>query len=139
VTAAEAVRLEQCALGVDLCLGNAAEQMRAHVVRLGRWHVVGVAADVEVVLILGELIPVHDPGEAGNVLESVVAADDLFNVLGVEMVLSSALVVLMIGVDEEHLATPLPRLGPSRPKHEDAGGDARAVEQIRREPDDRIE
>ena len=44
--------LNSAALACHLGLGHAAHQMRAHVVRLGRRRVVGVAADVEVVVVV---------------------------------------------------------------------------------------
>jgi hypothetical protein len=62
-------------LGLHLGLGHAAEQVRAHVVRLGWRRVVGVAADVEVVIVLAQR-GVADtmalkPGDVGEGVEGV--------------------------------------------------------------------
>ena len=56
------------------------------VVRLRRWGVVGVPADVEVVVVLLQLLAGHDPGVAGDVLERLVGVYDLLDVLRKEVV-----------------------------------------------------
>ncbi|MNJ32564.1 hypothetical protein D3C77_272310 [compost metagenome] len=42
---------EQFGFVSHLCLGDAADQMGTYVVRLGQWRVVGITADVEVVVV----------------------------------------------------------------------------------------
>ena len=86
-----------------------------------------------------QLLAADDAGEAADVLECLVGADDLLDVLGHEVVLRPALAVLAVGVDEQHLARALGGLGPWCAQHEDAGRDAGAVEEVRAEADDRLE
>lgn len=52
----EAVGVEERALRLDLGIGDAAEEVRSDVVGLGRRRVVGVPADVEVVVVLAQLL-----------------------------------------------------------------------------------
>ena len=80
-----------------------------------------------------------DGGVAGDVGEGVVRRHDLLDVLGEEVVLRAPCSELGVGVDEEHLAATLRRLRSLRSQHEDAGGDAGAVEEVGRQADDRVE
>ena len=67
-------------------------EVGSDVVGFGRWGVVGVAADVAVEVVLGQLVGGDDFGEAVDVGEVAVGGDDLLFVLGAEVVLGSALV-----------------------------------------------
>ena len=141
----EAERIEQRVLGCHFGHRHAAEQVGAHVVRLGRRRVVHVAADVEIEVVgcTGDFRERHDAGVAGNVLVAVEGGYDLLDVLRAQVVLRAAGMELGVGVDEEHLASAFCGLvrvrrlaGEVRPHHKDAGRDARAVEQILRQADD---
>ena len=86
------------------------------------------------------------PGVAGHVLEAVEGGDDLLDVLGTQVVLRAAGVELGVGIDEEHLAAAVCGLvrvrrlaGEVRTHHQDAGRDAGAVEQVRRQADDGLD
>ena len=135
----EAVGGEQLGLGRHLRLGHPAQQVGPHVLGLGRRGVVGIAADVEVVVVLGQLGVGHHGGERGDVGEPLVGVDDLLDVLGLQVVLRPAGPVLGVGVDEEHLALALGWLCALGPQHQDAGGDAGAVEEVGGQADDGVE
>lgn len=78
----QAVGPEQSSFVGHLGLGNAAHQMGAHVVRLGRWGIVGVATDVEVVVVGFERGVVDDGREAVDGAKFVEGGDDFLDVLG---------------------------------------------------------
>ena len=130
---------EQVGLGFDLGLGHPAEHVRPHIMGLGRRSVVGVAADVQVVVVLRQRLVGDHGSEAGDVGVPLVGVDDLLDVLGVEVVLGPARPQLGVGVDEHDLALPLSGFTALGPQDEHAGGDARAVEQVGGEPDDGVE
>ena len=69
VVGSEPVGGEQIRLRAHFALRDAAVQVGAHVLGLGGRGVVGVAADVEVVVVLAQLLAGHDAGVAGDVLE----------------------------------------------------------------------
>ena len=82
----EAQCLEQRTLRFHFGNGNAAQQMRAHVVGLGRRRVVHVATDVEVPIVhrAADLLERHSPRVAGNILEAVVGGNDLLECSGLK-------------------------------------------------------
>ena len=65
----EAVGVEEVALVSNLGLWDTAEEVGADILGLRRRSVVGVAADVAVVVVLCEFGVAYDAGEAGDVLE----------------------------------------------------------------------
>ena len=69
----------------------------------------------------------------------LVGVDDLLDVLGAQVVLRLALAVFAVGVDEQHMPCRSRRLRLPCPEHQDAGGDAGAVEQVRRQADDGLQ
>ena len=122
-----------------LGLRDSSQQVRPYVVRFGRRGVIGVAADVEVVVFLRQFVVTYHGGEAGDVLVAIVGADDLLDMLGVQVILRPAFPVFGVSIDEEHLATPLGGLGVFGSNHKDAGGDARAIEDVGGHADDGVE
>ena len=133
------MRGEQGSFGVDLSPGHAAVQVGADILRFGRGRVVGVAADVEVVVVGCQFLAGDDGGVAGDVGERPVGGDDLLGVLGEQVVLRPPGRELGVGVDEQHLPGPFRRLGARGAQHQDAGGDAGAVEQVGGQADDRLD
>lgn len=131
--------VEERPLRLHLGLGDSPMQVRTHVVRLWRWRIVRIAPDIEIIFVLPEFLPAHHPREPGHVPEHLPGADDLLDVLRHEVILCPTFGVLTIGVDEEHLSTPCPRLRSLRTQDEDAGRDARPIEQVRPQPDHRVE
>ena len=87
----------------------------------------------------GDLLEVRDVGEALDLLVGAERLDDLRGVLLFEQVLrlAGAEVAGLVRVDEQHLAAPLRRLVlvEDADRHRDAG----AVEEVGRQPDDRLE
>ena len=131
--------LQQVRGVVDLGHGHAAVEVGPHVLGLGRWGAVGVAADVAVEVVIGKLFDGDDSGEAVDVGEAAVGGGDLLLVAGAQVVLSPALAVVAVGVDEQHPAPPLRRFGALGPQDQNGGGDAGAVEQVRAQADDGVE
>ena len=122
--------------GVDLRQRHPAVQMRPHVMRLRRRRVVHIAADVAVVALFLDLAHWHPPCIARNVPARPVGMHHLVDVLRPQVVLRLALAVLAVGVDEQHrVARRVPRLV----QHQDARRNARAVEQVARQPDHRLQ
>lgn len=70
---------------------------------------------------------------SGPPLSILVGPDDLLDVVFGEEVLPFALHKLLSGVDEEHVVELLALL-----QDKDADGDPGRIEQVRREPDDRV-
>ena len=139
VLGVEAVRGEQVGLGRDLGLGHAAQQVRPHVLRLGGRGVVGVAADVQVVVVLGQLGVAHAARKAVEVLETLEGVDDFFEVLGLQIVLRAARAELGVGVDEEDLSPPLGGLRAPGSQDQNAGRNSSSIKEIGRQPDDRLQ
>ena len=141
-------RVKQHPFRLHLRRWHAAEQMRAHVMRFGRRRVVHVAADVEIPVIgrAADLRQRHPPGVAGHVLKPVERGNDLLDMLRAQIILGAARVKLGVSVDEQHLAAPLGGLvrvhrlaAQIRAQHQNTGRDARAVKQVRRQTDDRLD
>ena len=111
-------------------------KVRPHIVRL-RWRsIVHVATDIAVPLLVPQLTDRHTPRVFRNLQSLAVGVADLFDVLLPEPVLRFALSKFPVGIDEEHI------LAFSRSllvNHKDSGRDAGAVENLRRQSDDRIE
>jgi hypothetical protein len=74
--------LEQCELGFNLGLGNAADQMGTYIVGLWRWGVVSITAYIEVVGVGLERDVVDDGGETVDGTKFIEGGDDLFDVFG---------------------------------------------------------
>src|SRR5947209_721453 len=138
----EAVRREQLPLTLYLAPRHSARDVRANVVRLRRRGVVRVAPDVAVVIFLRYLRACDDARVAVHVLEPVIGRGYLLNVFGPQVILRAPLRVLGVGVDEENLTATPPRLArrveQPRAHHQNARRDARPVEQVRRQADDRL-
>ena len=100
------MRLEQrrLVLSFHLSLRHAADQVRAHIMRLRRGRVVCIAANVEVATAIQQSGVVDNGTEAGHGLEAIVGADDLLNMLRQQVVLRATLEELTVSIDEEHLA-----------------------------------
>jgi hypothetical protein len=96
-----------------------------------------VARDVERPAFLLDLVQRDDLGAVLDVLEGAVPGDDLLAVLGIEEVLGAAFPEQARGVDDEHLV--LARLGLLAAQDDDAAGELGAVEEVRREADDRLD
>lgn len=128
-------------------LGDAAHQMGAHVVRLGRWRIVGVAADVEVIVVGLKRGGVDDGREAVDGAEFVEGGDDLLDVFGQQVILCTAFEELAVGIDEQHFALALGGLAADTigavlhplAKHQNAGRNAGAIEQVGRDANDGFE
>lgn len=125
--------------------GHSANQMRTHVMRFRRRGIVHIAANIQIKIIgiTGDLGTRYDACVAGNVLVVVEGGYDFFDVLWTKVVLCAASVELGVSIDEENLAATLRGLvrvrrlaGEIRVHHEDAGRDARAVEQVLRQAND---
>jgi hypothetical protein len=76
------VRGEQVGFRRDLRSRHAAVQVGAHIVGLGWQGIVGVAANVEVVVVVRESLTRHDGRVARNVGELAVRDGNLLDVLG---------------------------------------------------------
>lgn len=96
---------------------------------------IDVARDVEVVVVLLDLAQLGDMAEFLDALPLPVGADDALDVLGAEVVVLSNFLKPLAGVDEEDVVGVLPLLL----QHQNAGGDAGAVEDIGRQADDGVE
>ena len=124
--------------GLHFRLRHAADEVSLHVLRLGVGRVVHVAADVEVVVVLlDDLRLVHETAVFRQLALLGEDEVDLLNVLGAELVLVLAFGVFAVGIDEEHLAAQ--GVGLVLVHHEDAGGNARAVEEAGRQADDGLD
>jgi hypothetical protein len=77
----DAIGGEHGLLVANLGLRDAAVQMGADVLRFGRWGVVDVAADVEVVVVGLQLVGLDHPGKPADVLVFFVRSHDLLGVL----------------------------------------------------------
>src|ERR1035441_2103467 len=131
----DSVSGEPAFVGSDLCLGDAAVQVGADVLRLRGRRVVDVAADVEVEVVVRQLGNAHHVGEAGDVLIVVIGRDDLLDVLGAEVVLRAAGGEFAVGVDEQNLAAASGETRRGAAQDEDAGRDAGAGGQVGRGAD----
>lgn len=100
-------------------------------------HGLDVARDVEVEVVLPNLVEGYHPADAFDVPVLVVEAVDTLYVFGQEFVLGAAGLELAGGVDKEHVLAVVSRFGLA--EDEDAGGEARAVEEVRAQADDRFE
>jgi hypothetical protein len=130
------VVLPEAGEGLDLGGGDAAVEVGAHVVRLGRRGVVDVAADVAVEIFGGDVGHGHEAGVAGHVGAGAIDVDDLGDVFGAQKILGLALAVFAVGVEEEDVAA---GGGVLFVEHEHAGGDAGAVEEAGGQADDGFE
>jgi hypothetical protein len=100
-------------------------------VRLGRRCIVGVAADVEVVVVLAQHGVGHHGAEARHLGEVLEGVDDLLDVLGQQVVLRAAFEVLAVGVDEQHLPwRPACVVALALAQRNHASRDAGAIEQV---------
>ncbi len=111
-------------------------QVGADIVRLGRRGVIDVAADVAVPVLGLDLADGHEAGVAVHILPLAIDVDDFADVLGAEEVLRLALAVFAVGIDEKDL---FPVGSAFLVHHEDAGGNAGAVEQPGRQADDGLQ
>src|ERR1700694_4662655 len=130
---------EEAFLILHFRLRDSTVEVCTHVLRLGSRRVVGVAADIQVVVVLPELLPSDHGCESGDCLERLVSAHDLLDVFRQKLVLGPPLLVFPIGINEEHLPTALDGLGTRRTQDKNARWDAGAVEEVRSEADDRVE
>ena len=94
-----------------------------------------ITRDIQVVVVLLDLAPLGGAAELGDALPFPVGADDALDVLGAELVLIAHLFKALTGVDEDDVVGILSLLF----QHQNAGGDAGAVEDVGREADDGIE
>ena len=117
--------------------------MRPHVVRLRRRRVVGVAADIEIEIVLRQRRVTDHRREPRLHRERLEGVGDFLDVLGQQMVLGPALEKLAVGVDEQHPPLTLGRLAAgitlALTQHQHASRNAGAIKQIRRQPDDGFE
>ena len=98
----------------------------AHVEDFRGWRGVGVAADVEVVIVVGNLGQGDDFGVAFDVGIVVEGGDDIVDVLWAQLVLVFAFLKFQFAVDEQHLAFTF--CGFVLVDDQQAGGDAGAIE-----------
>ena len=124
--------------GVDVALGDAAVQVRVDVVQVFRLAAVDVTRQVEVAVVLftGDFIQRHHAGVTRHVLAAAEGIDDAVDVLLAQAVLGAVLDEAAAGVDHEDT---LAGMGVLLVQHQDAGGNAGAVEQIGRQADDALE
>ena len=122
---------------VDVALGDAAAQVGVDVLQVFGLGAVDVARQVEVEIVpgVGDLGKRHHAGVARGVALLSESIDDAVDVLFAQAVLVAVLDVAAGGVDHEHA---LARGGVLFVEHQDAGGDAGAVEQVRRQADDAL-
>jgi hypothetical protein len=130
-------------VGLYLGLGHAAQKVRTHVMRLGWRRVVGIAADVQVVIVFAQRGVGHDGTQARHLGKGLEGVDDFLDVLGQQMVLCTAFEAFAVGVDEQDLALALGRFAAvvalPLAHHQHAGRNAGAVEQIGGEADYRFQ
>ncbi len=111
-------------------------QVGAHVVGFGRRGVIDIAADVAVVLFGDDLRLRHPSRISRNIFVGAVGVDDLVDVFRAQVVLRLAFAVFAVSVDEQHMVA----LGRAiLVHHQDAGGDAGAVEEVAGQADDRLQ
>ena len=122
--------------GVYLRHRHTAMDMRAHILRLGRRSIVDIAANVAIELLGLDLSNRHDAGIAGHILPPAVDIDNLGHIFGPQEILRLALAIFAVGIDEQHV---LANLGMFFVHHQNAGGDAGAIEQAGGQADHRIE
>src|SRR5690606_19710972 len=93
--------------------------------------------DVELVVVALDLGQVDDTGAALDVSVELIGVEDLLGMLGFEGVLVASALEQVFTVDEEHLALLVWLLLLSKDQH--TGGEARAVEEVGGQPDDRVD
>ena len=126
----KAVGPKQVELRGHFGLRHAAQQVCLHVLPLGRRGVVGVAADVEVVVGCLEVGLRSHGGVAGYDLEGFKGRHDPLQVLRTESVLAALGLILQLGVDEEDPPLARRQLRSLGPADDDTGRNAGAVEQV---------
>ena len=134
---------EQRRFRFDFGLGHTTQQMSTHIMWLGWWCVIHVTADIQVVVVVAQCGDIHHVAKAVDPAKFVEGSGDFLNVLGQQVVLRTALEVLAVGVDKQHLALALGRLGADTvgafllllAQDQDAGGNTGAIEQVGRQAD----
>ena len=123
---------------VDVAIRDAAAQMGVNVLQVLRLGAVDVAreVEVEVVLRVADLRQRDHARVAGHFGQAREGVHDHVEVLGAEAVLVAVFDEALGGIDHEDA---LAGGGVFLVEHEDAGRDARAVEQIRRQADDALD
>ena len=108
------------------CFGNAALQVRFHVLRRGRLRIVHVAADIAVEIFGFKRFLAHQAAVAVDFYLVVIDVTDFLNVFGAQRVLVFAFPVFSVGIDEEHA---LAVGGSGLVDNQQRSGNAGAVEQ----------
>ncbi len=123
---------------IDVAVRDAAAQVAVDVLQVLRLGAVDVArqVEVEVVLRVGDLGQRHHAGVARDFDLPGEGVDDLVDVLVAQAVLVAVLDEALGGVDHEDA---LAGGGVLLVEHDDAGGDAGAVEEVGRQADDALD
>jgi len=124
--------------GINVLVGDAAAQVGVDVLQVLRLGAVDVAREVEVVVVLrvGDLADGHEARVARDSSLPGEGVHDSVDVLLAEAVLRAVLLEALGGIDHEDAPA---GCGVFLVEHEDAGGNAGAVEQIRRQADDGLD
>ena len=124
---------------IEVALGDAAAQVAIDVLQILRLGAVDVAREVEVVVVLG-VGDFRDGHQAGVARVAFIltgeGVDDLVEVLLAEAVLRAVFLEALGRINHEDA---LAGGGVFLVEHQDAGGDARAVKEIGRQTDDRLQ
>ena len=110
--------------------------MRLDVLQVFRFGAVDVARQVEVEVVGLDLGQRHHARVPGDLRLPVEGVHDLVDVLSAQAVLVAVLDEGLAGIDHEDAA---PARGARFVQHQDAGGDAGAVEEVRRQSDDALD
>ena len=122
--------------GVDFNQRHPTMQMCRNIMWLGRWAVVNIAANVEVVVFLLKLADQHIASILRHIRMVVVDVCDFFNVFRPQRILVLAFFVFPVCIDEQH-AFPLTGLVFVDDQH--AGRDSGAIKETGWQSDDRFQ
>ncbi len=122
--------------------------MRPYIMRLRRWRIIHIAADIEVVVIgsIRDLALRHNSGVIGDLGIPLIGGGHFFNVFRAQIILRSPGEILVIRIDKQHPAAPILRFVGVRRIAGDVGThnqntcrDARTIKEILRQADDRFD
>ena len=96
------VTVETVFQAVDFVFGNAAVEVRLHILRRGRFRIVNIPAYIAVVIFGGENLSAHHTAVSVDFYLVVIYVTDFFDIFGTERILIFSLFVFPVGIYKKH-------------------------------------